>query len=608
MVHEAVLALFFHHFDARRQHGIVGRRERQLVDDHQRERIAAHVDAFPEALAADQHAIPGGAELVQQFRAALVALHEQGEVQAPLLEFVGQALGGPLDGAQGGAQEEGAPARRLDDGQGAVDDGVRVAQRIRLRQVLRHEQQALLAIVEGARPGVRRFARQAHLFRKMLEVVFHGQGGGRENPAARRAFALVVEDRRDRQWCFMQLQGAGKRLHPEHGFFASRDLGLRIELPAAQLLRQLDAAHAALFQRFRAFRLGFQHGHHAVELIFERVQRRKEITRRGDLRQGQAHDVLREGQTQVARRLFHHRHRLGPVDAARMRQALGQHVAAQFQDLRGRHRVAKEQSGRIGQLVCLIEDDGIGRRQQFGHARVLQGHVGKEQMVVDNHHVGLLGFLAGFHDEAILVILALGAHAGVARGRHQIPDHGVFRHLGQFRLVAGAGHLDEARDFAQMPHVVARRHAPVLQGAFQVIVADVVRAALQQGHGDRCLQRGAHGGDIAQEQLVLQVLRAGRHDGLAAPHQGRHQVGESFTRARARLGDQGGLAVDGVGDGLGHFRLRTARLVAAHGGTERAARAEQALDVGIVLARGRLGFGWQTGVQIGRLAIGVCRQ
>jgi hypothetical protein len=36
----------------------------------------------------------------------------------------------------------------------------------------------------------------------------------------------------------------------------------------------------------------------------------------------------------------------------------------------------------------------------------------------------------------------------------------------------------------------------------------------------------AHGGDVAQEQLVLQVLGAGGDDGLAAPQQGRHQVGK----------------------------------------------------------------------------------
>ncbi|MNQ96854.1 hypothetical protein D3C85_1124750 [compost metagenome] len=286
-----------------------------------------------------------------------------------------------------------------------------------------------------------------------------------------------------------------------------------------------------------------------------------------------------------------------------MREAFGQHVAAQLEDLRGRYRIAKEQSGRIGQLVRLIEDDGIGRRQQLRHARVFQGHVGKEQVMVDHHHVGLLCFLAGLHHEAILVVLAFGTHAGVARGRHQVPDHGVFRHLGQLGLVAGTGHLDEARDFPQMAHVVARRHAAVLQGAFQVVMADVVRAALEQGDGNGRLQRGAHGGDIAQEQLILQVLRAGGYDGLAAPHQGRYQIGEGLACARARLGDQGRLAVDGAGDGFRHFRLRTARLVAAHGRTERAAGAKQALDVGIMLARRRLRFGWQTGLRIGRLAI-----
>ncbi|MFM2086497.1 MAG: hypothetical protein RLZZ237_1366, partial [Pseudomonadota bacterium] len=46
---------------------------------------------------------------------------------------------------------------------------------------------------------------------------------------------------------------------------------------------------------------------------------------------------------------------------------------------------------------------------------------------------------------------------------------------------------------------------------------------------------------------------------------------------------------------LGHFSLRTAWLVAAHGRTQRAAGAEQALDIGIVLARYRQGLGGYIG-------------
>jgi hypothetical protein len=103
-------------------------------------------------------------------------------------------------------------------------------------------------------------------------------------------------------------------------------------------------------------------------------------------------------------------------------------------------------------------------------------------------------------------------------------------------------------------------------------------------------QGGAHGRDIAQEQLILQVLGAGRDDGLAAPQQRRHQVGEGLAGARAGLGHEHLLVGDGLGHGLGHLGLRLARLERADGGCERAAGAEQAIDVGVVLAGGSLGF------------------
>ena len=138
-----------------------------------------------------------------------LALHEQRELEAAVGKFLAQALGHVLDGAVGGAQEEGAPAGRFDHRQGAVDDRVGVAHRVRIGQPGRHVQQSLLLVVERTRPGLRRLAGQSHLLGEMLEVVFDRQRGRGENPAARRAFALIVEDRRDRQRRLVQLQRRG---------------------------------------------------------------------------------------------------------------------------------------------------------------------------------------------------------------------------------------------------------------------------------------------------------------------------------------------------------------------------------------------------------------
>ena len=126
-----------------------------------------------------------------------------------------------------------------------------------------------------------------------------------------------------------------------------------------------------------------------------------------------------------------------------------------------------------------------------------------------------------------------------------------------------------------------------------MVVADVVGTALEQRHRNRRAQRRAHGWNVAQEQLVLQVLGAGRDDGLAAPQQRRHQVGERLAGAGARFGNQGFLVRNGLGDRLGHLGLRAARAESADRRRERAAGTEQAIDLGIVFAgrRGVLGAG-----------------
>src|ERR1051325_375710 len=66
---ERVAARAAHALDARGEDRVVGRRERQLVDHHERERLAAHVDAFPERLASEQERVAEGAEARQELAA-----------------------------------------------------------------------------------------------------------------------------------------------------------------------------------------------------------------------------------------------------------------------------------------------------------------------------------------------------------------------------------------------------------------------------------------------------------------------------------------------------------------------------------------------------------
>ena len=173
--------------------------------------------------------------------------------------------------------------------------------------------------------------------------------------------------------------------------------------------------------------------------------------------------------------------------------------------------------------------------------------------MVHHHHVRLLGALARLHDETLLVVLAFLAQAVLARGSHVRPDAGVFRHCRKPRLVAGRARLGETLYQLEMRHVLAIAKAAVRRRAFQMMMADVVGAALEQRDGHRCGERLAHHGQVAIEELVLQGLGAGGDDDLAAGQQRRHEVGEGFAGTRAGLDDQLLATLDGTGNRLGHF-------------------------------------------------------
>jgi hypothetical protein len=116
---------------------------------------------------------------------------------------------------------------------------------------------------------------------------------------------------------------------------------------------------------------------------------------------------------------------------------------------------------------------------------VAQHHVGEEQMVVDHHHVGRLRLAPRRHDEALLGIRAVLAEAVVARRGRRAPGAGILRHRGALGLVAGVAALGEAGDGEDVAGLLAREEAAGLLRPRQVVVADVVGAALEQRDAGR---------------------------------------------------------------------------------------------------------------------------
>src|SRR5439155_4276561 len=90
-------------------------------------------------------------------------------------------------------------------------------------------------------------------------------------------------------------------------------------------------------------------------------------------------------------------------------------IARQLDDLARGNAFTKEKACGLRQLMRLVEDERVARREQLGDAFVAQHDVGEEQVMVDDDDVGGERVTPRAHDEAVAVVRAAPAEAVVAR-------------------------------------------------------------------------------------------------------------------------------------------------------------------------------------------------
>ena len=301
------------------------------------------------------------------------------------------------------------------------------------------------------------------------------------------------------------------------GFAPADRIGRRVLAPAAEADHQLSGAPPAIFQTFGTRGLGFEQRGEHFKLAQEADQRVIEPAALVELGEREARRLDGQCQAQVLRRFLDAGAELGQVEAvAGADDAFGACIVSQVEHLRGRDVFAEEQARGFGELVRFVEDHRVAGGQEFGRAFVAKHDVGKKEVVIDDHHVGGHRVPPRGEDEAILVIRAILAEAVVARRGNHRPHRRIFRHAGAFGLVAGARDFGEASDALRMHDVLARQEAAFVERAFEVVVAEVVGAPLEQRDLDRHAEHVAHGRKVAPEELVLQGLGAGRDDDLTA--------------------------------------------------------------------------------------------
>ena len=129
---------------------------------------------------------------------------------------------------------------------------------------------------------------------------------------------------------------------------------------------------------------------------------------------------------------------------------------ARARQLRGRTVSPKNRLAVSGSWCASSKMTVLQAGSSSADAFVAQHHVGEEQVVVDHHHVGFERLLARLHDEAVLVVRAVGAQAVLARrGGHAARPAASSGTSAQSARSPGRAGLGEALDARQVAHVLA---------------------------------------------------------------------------------------------------------------------------------------------------------
>jgi hypothetical protein len=266
------------------------------------------------------------------------------------------------------------------------------------------------------------------------------------------------------------------------------------------------------------------------------------------------------------------------LQAARLLQPGGKHVARKVDQLRRAERRAEELDARLGELVRLVEDRDLDARQQLGDSAVAQRHVGEEEMVVDDDHIGEHRLAARLHHVAAPVFGAFDAEAVLARRRDERDDAAALVEAGELGEVAARRRLRPRLDLGERAHRVAVGQLRVVAREREPVQAEIARAPLEERHRDRQLERAAQARQVANEELVLQRLRRGAEERAGAAEQRRDEVREGLADAGAGLDDERAALLDRGRDGERHVELDRALGMVRIGCGERAGRAERVRD------------------------------
>jgi hypothetical protein len=229
------------------------------------------------------------------------------------------------------------------------------------------------------------------------------------------------------------------------------------------------------------------------------------------------------------------------------------------------------------EFVRLVEEDGCGGGEDAcvgGRASLqLDGHVGEEEVVVDDDEVGLERLAAHGGDEAALPIGAGLAEAGLAARVDLGPECGVLGQHVDLCAVAGCGGLLPGGDGVELADLFEAGKQRRIAQRVELVLAEVVVASLHVADLERA-EDGFEEGDVLEVELLLKVLCSGGDDDALLAFAGEaecgEEVGERFSGSGSGFDDQVALVGEGFFDGAGHLVLALAVLEGEGGAGEQA--------------------------------------
>ena len=345
-------------FGTRLHERIARHGERQLVDHDEPQRAAAHVDALPEAARAEQDRVAVRAKLIQQLAARASALDEHAARRGAPFE---PALGA-LQRSIAREQQKRSALRRFDERPNRrAAASRRSARRSGSGKPLRQVDPRVALVVERARQ----------------HALERGRRPMRRRKCEKSAPTASVADA-NTQTPFCASMRAASAAPMSSGVQctvtapAVRSNQRRPSLGSATVISRSRAAQRR--QRSRQLRKSRRRLGERLERVGKRFERARRLGQRVAQRRGRGDPRRspfrpRGGRAQRDDRAAERALRRIDLRQHAGHARLGEHVAQQRLELARADRPAEELLRDVGQLMRLVDDHGIGSRQQLAETR-----------------------------------------------------------------------------------------------------------------------------------------------------------------------------------------------------------------------------------------------